>query len=193
MLSVGVNIAIIQDDKILLTRREDFEVWCLPGGAVDEGESVAQAAVREAHEETGLEVELTRLIGVYSRPGWPGAGMHIISFAAQVVGGALNPDPHEVIEVGYFSLDELPPDMLWWHHRRISDALNGVGGGVAWTQDVDYPFERKLSRQEIYQMRDQSGLTRSQFYFETLGNLQGSREVQEIKFPVSPGSDEREF
>ena len=41
---LGVNIAIFQDRKILLTKREDFEVWCLPGGAVDEGETIAQAA-----------------------------------------------------------------------------------------------------------------------------------------------------
>ena len=40
---LGVNVAILEDGKILLTRREDFEVWCLPGGGVDDGESVAQA------------------------------------------------------------------------------------------------------------------------------------------------------
>jgi ADP-ribose pyrophosphatase YjhB (NUDIX family) len=54
MPSLGVNIAVIQDGQILLTQREDFEVWCLPGGEVDACESIAQAAVREALEETGL-------------------------------------------------------------------------------------------------------------------------------------------
>lgn len=87
MTPLGVNISIIQNGKILLTKREDFEVWCLPGGAVDEGESLAQAAIREAREETGLEVELTRLVGVYSRPSWNGPGMHIVSFVARPVGG----------------------------------------------------------------------------------------------------------
>ena len=65
MPTLGVNIAIIPDDKILLTERTDFEVWCLPGGEVEPGESLAQAALRETREETGLEVELTRLVGVY--------------------------------------------------------------------------------------------------------------------------------
>ncbi len=62
---LGVTVAVIDEDRILLTKREDFEVWCLPGGGVDPGESVAQAAIREAREETGLEVQLTRLVGIY--------------------------------------------------------------------------------------------------------------------------------
>ena len=137
MLPLGVNISVIENKKILLTKREDFEVWCLPGGAVDMGESVAQAAVRETLEETGLDVELTRLIGVYSRPSWPGAGMHIVSFAARVIGGKLTADPNEVIDIGYFAQDELPSDLLYWHTQRIADAFNGIGGGVAWTQEAE--------------------------------------------------------
>ena len=70
MAGFGVNIAILKDGKILLTKREDFEVWCLPGGIVEPGESVVEAAVREAREETGLEVGLTRLVEIYSRPNW---------------------------------------------------------------------------------------------------------------------------
>ncbi|CAN5696976.1 hypothetical protein BH10CHL1_BH10CHL1_44310 [soil metagenome] len=58
MANLGVNIAILTDNKILLTKREDFEIWCLPGGEVDPNESVAQAAMREAWEETGLTVSI---------------------------------------------------------------------------------------------------------------------------------------
>jgi ADP-ribose pyrophosphatase YjhB (NUDIX family) len=60
MINLGVNVAVIEDGRVLLTQREDFPVWCLPGGGVDPGESLAQAAVREVREETGLEVELER-------------------------------------------------------------------------------------------------------------------------------------
>ena len=49
----GVEIAIIQDQQILLTQRADLPVWCLPGGAVGAHESLAQAAIRETVEETG--------------------------------------------------------------------------------------------------------------------------------------------
>jgi ADP-ribose pyrophosphatase YjhB (NUDIX family) len=179
MLGLGVNIAIITEGKILLTQREDFEVWCLPGGAVDEGESVAAAAIREAREETGLKIELTRLIGLYSRPSWPGAGMHIVSFAARSVGGEINSDPHEVIDIGYFAPDALPNDLLWWHCQRISDAFNGVSG-AAWTQDVAYPFEQHIDRAAIYKMRDESGLARRDFYYQTIGATTNAREIREL-------------
>ena len=63
----GTSVAILKDNRVLLTKREDFEVWCLPGGGVDPGESIPQAAIREAREETGLTVHLTRLVGLYGR------------------------------------------------------------------------------------------------------------------------------
>ena len=69
MPGIAANVAVIQDGKILLTKREDFEVWCLPSGGVEDGESLAEAAIRETKEETGVDVELTRLVGVYSRLG----------------------------------------------------------------------------------------------------------------------------
>jgi ADP-ribose pyrophosphatase YjhB (NUDIX family) len=177
---IGVNISIIQNGKILLTRREDFEVWCLPGGAADEGESVAQAAIREAREETGLEVKLTRLIGIYSRASWPGAVAHIVSFLAEPIGGKIDPDPHEVIEIGYFGLDEIPDDLLAWNRQRILDAFNGVGGGVAWSQEIASPFSAELPRAELYRLRDESGLSRRDFYFETLGKMDGMKETREV-------------
>lgn len=179
MISLGVNLAILQNGKILLTKREDFEVWCLPGGAVDEGESAAQAALREAQEETGLEVKLTRLIGVYSRPGWHGAGAHIISFAAEPIGGEFKADPAEVIAMGYFSPDEIPADLLSWHVQRIADAFNGARG-VAWSQASEYPFAPETTRAEIYRLRDESGRSRRDFYYETLGKMTNAKETQEL-------------
>jgi len=66
-LGVGV---IIEDARgwILLEKRSDNGMWGPPGGGIEPGESVAQAAVREVREETGLTVEVTRLLGVYSEP-----------------------------------------------------------------------------------------------------------------------------
>ncbi len=177
---LGVNISIIQNGKILLTKREDFEVWCLPGGAVDEGESIAQAAIREAHEEIGLEVELTRLIGLYSQPN-PSSSFvwHLASFAARPIGGELKADPSEVIEIGYFSLDELPADLLVTHKRRILDAFGGVGG-VVWSLAFEAPFDPDITRADIYRLRDESGLSRRDFYFETLGKMDDARETLEL-------------
>jgi mutator protein MutT len=65
----AVNVVVTNDDgDILLIRRTDNNIWALPGGAIDLGESVAQAAVRETQEETGITVEITGLVGIYTNP-----------------------------------------------------------------------------------------------------------------------------
>ena len=176
MPALGVNVAVIRSGQILMTKREDFEVWCMPGGAVDDCESVAQAAIREVREETGLEVELTRLVGIYSRPQWR-RGIHIVLFAAKPIGGALQPQPGEVIEVGYFDPDNLPKPLLYAQHSRIVDALNGIGGSVACAQNMVLPFDEGLTRQDIYSLRDQSGLPRQAFYLKHFGHLLESEDA----------------
>lgn len=65
----SVNVVVTNDNgDILMIRRTDNDNWALPGGAIDLGESVAQAAVRETKEETGIDCEITGLVGVYSDP-----------------------------------------------------------------------------------------------------------------------------
>jgi ADP-ribose pyrophosphatase YjhB (NUDIX family) len=65
----SVNVAVVNKaGHLLLIRRTDNGNWALPGGAIDLGESVAQAAVRETLEETGVECEVTGIVGVYSDP-----------------------------------------------------------------------------------------------------------------------------
>ena len=179
MPGLGVTIAVMHSGQILLTRREDFEVWCLPGGAVEPRESLAQAAIRETREETGIDVELTRLVGAYSRPLSRGGGMHLILFAARPVGGALAPDPGEVVEAGYFTGDALPEPMLWGHRQQAIDALAGASGR-AWTQNAQMPFKDDVTREQLYAMRDSSGLSRQAFYlnyFPLLGPEDALLEV----------------
>ena len=165
MPSIGVAIAIVESGRILLTQREDSEVWCLPGGAVDDGESLAQAAAREAHEETGLEVRLTRLVGMYSQPNWHHGGHHFALFAAEPAGGLPRLAAGETIDIGFFDLDALPRPLVWWHHQPIADALYGVAG-ITRSIDRAWPFEPHLTRQDIYAMRDRSGLGRQEFYLQ---------------------------
>jgi ADP-ribose pyrophosphatase YjhB (NUDIX family) len=162
-----VAVAILDDNRILLIKREDFEVWALPGGGVDAGESLAQAAVREAREETGLRVSLTRLVGVYSRPHWDHGGDHVVLFAAAPIGGILLQDAkgdREVLDARYFARHELPEALVPWHRQRVCDALDGVGGGVAWSHTAIWPFAQGMTREELYDLRDRSGLSRQQFY-----------------------------
>ena len=139
MSSLRARMAVIDDGRILLVKRSDVGAWELPSGGLEAGESVAQAAVREIYEETGLRVSITHLVGLYSLPGWGAEGAHVALFAARVVGGALRPQPGETDELGFFDPDRLPAPIAWWHHQQIEDALQGTGGSVVRLQKVRSP------------------------------------------------------
>jgi ADP-ribose pyrophosphatase YjhB (NUDIX family) len=168
MTQTGVTVAIIESDRILLTLREDFEVWCMPGGEVEDGEALADAARRETREETGLEVELTRLVGLYSRVGW--RNHHVCLFAARAVGGALTPDPREVVEARFFPFDALPEHLPIGQRERIADVRSGVSGLVK-TERIPSLNALAESRAELYALRDKSGLSRREFYLRSVPPL----------------------
>ena len=94
--ALTVDTIIADDDRILLIKRlnEPYRNhWALPGGFVEYGEMVETAAVREAREETGLDVELTELVGVYSDPDRDPRGHTVtVAYRARIVGGKLNSD-----------------------------------------------------------------------------------------------------
>jgi len=168
MPALGVNTAVIQAGKILLTLRPDFEVWCLPGGGVDDDESLAQAARRETRDEVGLEVRLTRLVGTYSRPGWLNGGLHVVVFAAEIVGGELALQADEVLAARFFGPEELPSEMLLGHAQRARDALAGASGLARW-QDAEWPFPSNLTRSQLYDLCARSGLPKAEFYARYVG------------------------
>ncbi|MBN2147001.1 MAG: NUDIX domain-containing protein [Anaerolineales bacterium] len=180
MPGLGVNVTIIEDGRILLTKRKDFEVWCLPGGSVDDGESIAQAARREAREETGLEVRLERLVGIYSRPHWLHGGLHVVVFTGQGIGGRLTPQPSEVIEMGYFSGENLPEEMLLGHRQRILDSLAGTCG-VTRLQDGEWAFPAEMTRQQLYDQMEGSGLKPAEFYLKRVGKPGLLGDVLEVR------------
>lgn len=130
-LRLGCTAIIFDDEKrVLLTRRTDNGQWCLPGGAMDSGESAAEACERELWEETGLRVRVKRLVGVYSDPDqliiYPDGNKVFVvalSFEAEITGGALGLS-NETTEAGFFSVNAMETmPMLGNHKLRVEDAL----------------------------------------------------------------------
>lgn len=126
--------AVIFDEtrtKVLLTRRMDNGLWCIPGGAMESGESVAEACEREVFEETGLRVRVKRLVGVYSNPDqlvvYPDeTKVHIVvvGFEAEVISGELSLS-NETTDVGFFSFAEMETmPMHGKHKERVEDAMS---------------------------------------------------------------------
>ena len=118
LLLVPAVAALIRDEegRILLQRRADDGRWNLPAGAVDPGESPADAVVREVREETGLRVRPVRVAGVFGgrdgfRHRYPNGDeveFTAIVFECAVVGGTLDAENDETAELGWFRLDERP-------------------------------------------------------------------------------------
>jgi 8-oxo-dGTP diphosphatase len=117
---IGVFALIFNNEKqVLLGHRRDIDWWNLPGGGMESGETVDEALCREVREETGLEVKVERLIGVYSKPQKQEV---VLTFLCQVIGGTLQ-STEETLESRYFTPDALPGNTLPKHRQRIEDAL----------------------------------------------------------------------
>jgi ADP-ribose pyrophosphatase YjhB (NUDIX family)/GNAT superfamily N-acetyltransferase len=117
----GVGVLIEVPGGIVLIQRGQSPFvgsWALPAGYIEEDESVEQAAVREAHEETGLEVELGELFGVYSFPEGPVQSGIIIFYRGHPVGGELRAGD-DAQDVRVFSADGLPEWVAFRTHREV--------------------------------------------------------------------------
>lgn len=127
-----VDIVIYQPSRgILLIRRGNPPWgWALPGGFIDYGESAEQAAVREAREETGLDVSLTRLLGVYSKPERD-PRFHTLSvvFVAEASPLAQPCAGDDAREAQFFSFAALP-DMAFDHRLIVDDFIRQRGGNI---------------------------------------------------------------
>jgi 8-oxo-dGTP diphosphatase len=116
---IGVYALIFDDERVLLAHRRDIDWWNLPGGGMEIGETVEEAMRREVKEETGLEVQVERLVGVYSKPQKQEV---VLTFRCQVIGGELQAT-EESRACRYFLPDALPRNTLPKHRERIEDAL----------------------------------------------------------------------
>lgn len=116
-MKVSANaVAVNKSGEILLILRDDLRMWSIPGGMSDGGETPAETVVREVYEETGMQVDPLRLVGLQFWPLHP-RGTLEFNFFCKVVGGQLTPSP-ESPQVGFFLPDHLPELMLRVPHRQ---------------------------------------------------------------------------
>ena len=178
MPGLAVNVAVIQNEKILLTKREDFETWILPSGGVEDGESLAQAAIRETKEETGLDIELTSLVGVYSRISNISPG-YMVLFAAKPVGGEIKCQEGETIAVEWFDFDKIPSPLSLGHKRRIEDAIEGASGVVVLQEYTLPAMPEKITQYGLFELFAKSGLSRQEFYLKMIDGAE-AKEIVEV-------------
>ena len=125
---------INEDGEILLQKRSEHDdIWGLPGGAVEIGESIEESAIREIKEETGLDISIEYLIGVYSKyfteyPNGDKAQSICYFFKGNVTRGDLNIDKKETFDLKYFPKDKLPNIFVKQHTDAIEDFYNDKKG-----------------------------------------------------------------
>lgn len=127
-------IVVDDDGRVLLQRRTDNEMWALPGGKMEVGESIGDCAVRETLEETGIAVEIVGIVGTYTNPG------HVFAYddgevrqefsiclLARPTGGSLRTSD-ESLEVGWFAPEDTDDlQMVPSIRKRIADWRTGRG------------------------------------------------------------------
>ena len=125
-ITVTADAVVIENNKILLIKRKNTpfrNTWALPGGLVDYGETVEECCLRELKEETCLEGEIQKLIGVYSEPNRDPRGHTItIAFLTNVKKGEPQAND-DALELKWFNLQNLPK-LAFDHLNIIEDALS---------------------------------------------------------------------
>ena len=123
---VGADAAVFDDDdRLLLVRRADDDLWGLVSGWVDTNEPPWQTAVRELREEAGVEARVEQLVGVFFREASATEHPHgtvSIVYLCSITGGTLQPQPHEVAELAWRHIDDVPADRWHHHHEQLARA-----------------------------------------------------------------------
>jgi 8-oxo-dGTP diphosphatase len=147
MFTIGAFAVIFDPQgRVLLCHRRDMDMWNLPGGGLEGSELPTEAVLREVREETGLEVEIERLLGVYGKNDKD----LVFTFECRVVGGQLT-TTDESDEYGYFTLDQIPLNTSPKHVERIRDAQLRQAAPVFRRQDG--PTSREYAAGIYYPQR----------------------------------------
>ena len=134
-VKVGVGVIVVDDSgRVLLEKRSDNGMWGLPGGGIEPGESVYETALREVKEETGLDIEITGLVGVYSEP-WAGRIVtypdngdvrHLVDIVliSEMISGEMVISS-ESLDLRFFNPDSFPLDLVPPAIQPLEDFVAG--------------------------------------------------------------------
>src|SRR5256886_17637247 len=139
---IAVSALIFDEGRVLLAHRRDIDWWNLPGGGMEVGETVDEALRREVAEETGLEVEVEQLVGVYSKPQKQEV---VLTFHCHITGGTLQPT-EEMSESRFFPPHAIPANTLPKHRQRIGDALLNQCAAIIRAQRSSTEEDQGLSK-----------------------------------------------
>ena len=124
MRPFACDMILIDDNKLLLVKRgrEPFKgEWAVPGGRIEDNETAEECAKREMKEETGLEVEPVRLVGIYSDPKRDPRGIIAAAYLVKRTGGQLRAGD-DADQAAWFGLDKLP-ELCTDHGKIVRDAI----------------------------------------------------------------------
>ena len=115
-----------ESGRVLLCLRNDYDLWNLPGGGLEPGETPDAGVIREVKEETGFDVRIKKLAGVYTKKE---QNTIVFSFVCEVIGGAITLN-EEARSIEYFAIDALPPNTSPKQVERIHDAARNLSDPI---------------------------------------------------------------
>lgn len=126
ILTFAGGCVINENGEVLLQKRTDFDAWGFPGGSIEFGETPEMTAIREIKEETGMDVEIIELIGVYTEfdmiyPNGDKAQSICIAYKLKAVGGEIISENKETKELRWFSLNDMPRLFCNQHEEILND------------------------------------------------------------------------
>lgn len=146
---VVTSTLVVRGDEIVLGLRSiepGRGLWCLPGGFVNQDEAPADAARREAREEIGVDVEITRLVGVYHIPKSNAPSLIGVTYEARLAEGAVPRAGPEMSDVGFFGADSLPQLAFPSHREIVADYFTSRASPAAAEPRTDGAAARRSAR-----------------------------------------------